>query len=532
MFKIKDETDPKLHPLYVKIENKNSQLIYFHKYFGVFTTEMPLKQHSLAGGILADEMGLGKTLEILATIIINPRTGQLKGLNSIIEESEKKMNKNKVASKKEVFSCICGNKPEAFKTDIEKETINDPDDEDEEEEEEIEFGKRSKKSKSKKPKKKIIIRREPIVSTGNQRQPLEVYQCVLCKLWMHAKCVNYNGTREMFICLPCHEKIPPIPSACTLIVTPSIISKQWSDEIQKHSNKKLKVLFYNGFSKARFPSYGYSYHSYNQAQDFVQPRDLANLDICITTYDVLADELAHVFAIENTKVLRQPKRFMTLPSPLLYVEWWRICLDEAQMVHSTNTKCADMANRLRAVNRWCITGTPIGRSLTDLHGLFTFIRQDPFCEKRWFDEILFHPFNSGDRMPLAIEASKVLWRTTKKLVENQVDLPQLTEKVYRLNFSPFELHLYDRVREDFRKNNKNLLEPPAAATDVNGNGAAQTFYASKLTKQKNVNDYNPQLRLDELDRQMIDQILAPIIDLRVTCKFKFWIILNFHLYLF
>ena len=93
--------------------------------------------------------------------------------------------------------------------------------------------------------------------------------------------------------------------------------------------------------------------------------------------------------------------------------------------------------------------------------------------------------------------------------------------MYYLTEKPFELHLYDRVREDFRNNNKNLLEPPAAATEANGNAAAQTFYASKLTKQKNVNDYNPQLRLDELDRQMIDQILAPIIDLRVTCKFKF-----------
>ena len=356
---------------------------------------MPHKQSSLNGGILADEMGLGKTLEILATIVINPRTGQLKGLNSVIEESAN-ANKNKAsANKKEVFSCVCGNKPDAFKTDLEKVMVNNDLHEDDDEDDEVEFGKKSK-SKSKKPKKKP--KREQTVSSNIQQQPLEVYQCVLCKLWMHAKCVNYKGTREAFICLPCHEKIPPIPSACTLIVTPSIISQQWADEIKKHLNKKLKVLFYKGFSKAYRPPHWMSSSSYRCNSDFVQPRELADLDICITTYDVLADELAHVFAIENSKVLRQPKRFMTLPSPLLYVEFWRICLDEAQMVHSTNTKCADMANRLNAINRWCITGTPIGRSLSDLNGLFKFIRQDPFCEKRWFDEILFHPFNSGDKM--------------------------------------------------------------------------------------------------------------------------------------
>lgn len=489
---------------------------------------MPHKQHSLTGGILADEMGLGKTLEILATIIINPRTGQLKGLNSVIEERQKNETKTKVSVKrKEVFSCVCGNKPDAFKTDLEKLSTNNEqdDDDDEDEDDEVEFGKRSK-SKSKKPKKKPI-KKQPPVPSNNREQPLDVYQCVLCFLWMHAKCVNYNGTRANFICLPCHEKIPPIPSACTLIVTPSIISQQWSDEIQKHSNKKLKVLFYKGFSKSYQPSWARSYHN----TDFVQPRDLANLDICLTTFDVLADELAHVFAIENSKVLRQPKRFMTLPSPLLYVEFWRICLDEAQMVHSTNTRCADMANRLNAINRWCITGTPIGRSLSDLNSLFKFIRQDPFCEKRWFDEILLHPFNSGDKMPMAIETSKVLWRTTKKFVENQVNLPPLTEKVYRLNFSPFEHHLYERVREDFQKNNKHLLESSTNTASANGS----VFYSSKLTKQKNINDYNPHLRLDELDRQMIDQILAPIIDLRITCMFKkifFFKFLNYLYFLF
>lgn len=32
----------------------------------------------------------------------------------------------------------------------------------------------------------------------------------------------------------------------------------------------------------------------------------------------------------------------------------------------------------------CVTGTPIGRSLKDLHGLFVFIREDPYQHIRWF----------------------------------------------------------------------------------------------------------------------------------------------------
>ena len=406
---------------------------------------MPQKQHSLNGGILADEMGLGKTLEMLATIIINPlkvnHAEIYQNLKFLQEESRAKNQ-----SQKDLFSCICGQRPLKF---------------------------------------------EELKNSSHQT---EMFSCVLCNLWMHVKCTNYKNTRETFICLPCHEKLSPIPSGCTLIITPSIISQQWSDEIEKHLSKNLKVFFYHGVNNSLIQ----------------HPSELAKLDICITTYDVLSSELSHIFSISNTKVLRKPKRYMTVPSPLLYVKWWRICLDEAQMVHSTNTKCADMANRLSAVNRWCITGTPIGKSLGDLHGLFTFIRQDPFSEKRWFDEILLKPFNSGDKAPMVHETSKLLWRTTKKLVENQINLTDVIEKCYWIHFSPFELHLYERVREDFRKarstsfrNMPELLNLPSRTTK---NVSMSIF------------DYSPTLKLDELERQKLDYVLAPLYNMRITCN--------------
>ena len=243
---------------------------------------------------------------------------------------------------------------------------------------------------------------------------------------------------------------------------------------------------------------------------FVQPRDLSKLDICITTYDVLSNELSHVFAIENMRELRRPKRFMSKPSPLIYVEWWRICLDEAQMVHSTNSKCAEMANRLNAVNRWCITGTPIGRSLADLHGLFSFMREDPYSEKRWFKQVLFDPYKNGDKKIMAKEVSKVLWRTSKKYVQDQINIPKQSEKIYWLNFSPFETHLYQRVLEIFRQNRHHFFLNDGQISRANRSleNVASVYF--------NTNDHN--LRLDELDRHTLNQLLTPILDLRITCN--------------
>lgn len=75
---------------------------------------------------------------------------------------------------------------------------------------------------------------------------------------------------------------------------------------------------------------------------FLQPHFLAEQDIVIITYDVLRSELNYVNIphsnSEDGRRLRTQKRYMAIPSPLVAVEWWRICLDEAQMVECPTVK--------------------------------------------------------------------------------------------------------------------------------------------------------------------------------------------------
>ncbi|CAN7943849.1 unnamed protein product, partial [Ixodes pacificus] len=61
--------------------------------------------------------------------------------------------------------------------------------------------------------------------------------------------------------------------------------------------------------------------------------------------------------------LRNPKKFLPVPCPLTVPEWWRVALDEAQMVEGAANNTSRMALKLSAVNRWCVTGTPIQKSL-------------------------------------------------------------------------------------------------------------------------------------------------------------------------
>lgn len=124
---------------------------------------------------------------------------------------------------------------------------------------------------------------------------------------------------------------------------------------------------------------GVSYHGY------IPPAKLACYDIVITTYNVLSAELDYVDLPHcnsaDGRRFRNPKRFMSIPSPLPGVMWWRVCLDEAQMVEGIGTKMAMMAMRIQAVHRWCVTGTPVNKGLQGMKQLLLFFHFIEECKK-------------------------------------------------------------------------------------------------------------------------------------------------------
>lgn len=71
---------------------------------------------------------------------------------------------------------------------------------------------------------------------------------------------------------------------------------------------------------------------------------LPELDVVFTSYENLRKELA-----QN--------------SPLLNFGFWRIMLDEAQLVANTNSVAAVMASQLWRRHAWVVTGTPVSSRL-------------------------------------------------------------------------------------------------------------------------------------------------------------------------
>uniref|UniRef100_A0A8C1FZL9 SNF2 histone linker PHD RING helicase n=1 Tax=Cyprinus carpio TaxID=7962 RepID=A0A8C1FZL9_CYPCA len=306
-------------------------------------------------------------------------------------------------------------------------------------------------------------------------------QCLNCLLWQHAECVNYkeeNLKTTPFYCPHCLVAMTPVSTGATLIISPSSICHQWVDEINRHIHtSSLRVLVYQGVKR----------------HGFIQPHILAEQDVVITTYDVLRTELNYVdIPHSNSKDgrrFRNQKRYMAVPSPLVAVEWWRVCLDEAQMVECTTAKAAEMALRLTSVNRWCVSGTPVQRGLEDLYGLVLFLGVDPYWVKYWWDQLLYRPYRHGNTAPLYNVIGQLLWRSAKKDVIDQIQIPPQTEEIHWLNFSPVEGHFYHRQHE-------------VCSQDA-------------LVKLRKISDWS--LKLGSLDRRTVTTILYPLLRLRQAC---------------
>ncbi|TRZ16647.1 hypothetical protein HGM15179_010473 [Zosterops borbonicus] len=306
-------------------------------------------------------------------------------------------------------------------------------------------------------------------------------QCLKCYLWQHAECVNYkeeNLKSRPFYCPHCLVAMKPVPTGATLIISPSSICHQWVDEINRHvRSSSLRVLVYQGVKK----------------HGFLQPHMLAEQEVVITTYDVLRTELNYVDIphsnSEDGRRFRNQKRYMAIPSPLVAVEWWRICLDEAQMVECTTAKAAEMALRLSGINRWCVSGTPVQRGLEDLYGLVLFLGVDPYWVKHWWDQLLYRPYCRKNPRPLYSLIAKIMWRSAKKDVIDQIQIPPQTENIHWLNFSPVERHFYHRQHE-------------VCCQDA-------------LAKLRKISDWT--LKLSSLDRRTVTSILYPLLRLRQAC---------------
>ncbi|KIW12297.1 hypothetical protein PV08_09574 [Exophiala spinifera] len=218
-------------------------------------------------------------------------------------------------------------------------------------------------------------------------------------------------------------------SPSTLIITPPTILKQWKQELQVHA-PSLRVYYYPGVG------------TYKKAGDKLI-EELLNQDVVLTTYNVIAKEV-HYVGEKPGRQLRNPQRYEHLKSPLTQISWWRVCLDEAQMVESGVSSAATVARLIPRVNAWAVTGTPLRKGHRDLYGLLLFLRSVPwsYSTRLWDHLVSYHRPLFRDML------GEVAMRHTKDFVREDLRLPPQSRHTITIPFTPIEEQHYSQLFQE------------------------------------------------------------------------------------
>ncbi|CCF59989.1 hypothetical protein KAFR_0I02090 [Kazachstania africana CBS 2517] len=241
----------------------------------------------------------------------------------------------------------------------------------------------------------------------------------------------------------------------TLIICPNPLLQQWINEINEHTNPgTIKIFHYLGYNDIilKFKT--------NNIEDIV--KKLSTYDVIITTYNIINLEIHYAQYNANLRSRRnqytQPK--YNYSSPLSLMEFFRIILDEVQMLKSDNTQAAKCTSLLYRVHTWGVSGTPI-QNIRDFQTILSYLKISPFCENSDIvtnvdknigreNTVLSNgiQFSINDVMEIFIRYD-ICIRHSKSDVVSQIHIPKQTNYLIPLEFNPIEWDNYLNLWNDF-----------------------------------------------------------------------------------
>ncbi|MCD7466154.1 hypothetical protein HAX54_002583 [Datura stramonium] len=259
------------------------------------------------------------------------------------------------------------------------------------------------------------------------------------------------------------------PAAGTLVVCPTSVLRQWSEELQNKVTSKanLSVLVYHGSSRTK------------------DPIELAKYDVVVTTYSIVSMEVPKQPLAEDddetgkgthespsSKKRKTPSSSKKSSSkakkevekelleatarPLARVGWYRVVLDEAQSIKNYRTQVARACWGLRAKRRWCLSGTPIQNAVDDLYSYFRFLKYDPYAVYKQFCSTIKVPIQryptTGYRKLQAVLKTVMLRRTKGTCIDGKpiINLPEKRIVLRKVEFTDEERDFYCRLEAQSR----------------------------------------------------------------------------------
>lgn len=227
-------------------------------------------------------------------------------------------------------------------------------------------------------------------------------------------------------------------SKATLVIVPRSILHQWRDEVKMHSPHLKCVVV---------------------TRDETSIEEIIEADMVFITYYELSKWLpVSVFKQKhrtryNTGQLHQEQLAAESSSvdrsSLALIQFWRVVLDEVQMVSTGSSAAAQAARNVPRIHAWAVSGTPVKQTLEDLRGITYFLNLQPFVERPSWQRLI----SSSVDFPRTM--SIIGLRHTKPMVAHQLYIPPQHRNLFLLKFSAVERARYNRIYSDFKRDAEN-----------------------------------------------------------------------------
>lgn len=145
-------------------------------------------------------------------------------------------------------------------------------------------------------------------------------------------------------------------SNATLVVAPMTLCPQWQSEIERFAPWMSFITLHN--------------------EETASVAEIASKDMIVISTFMLSQPTGRAGAL--LKKLRQ-------------IHFHRIFLDESHY-NNTGERTKLSLAQLSATHRYCVTGTPVGHSLADLHGQLRFLRVPQFCRQVFWQQCIDKPY--------------------------------------------------------------------------------------------------------------------------------------------
>ncbi|PVU99823.1 hypothetical protein BB559_000382 [Furculomyces boomerangus] len=237
----------------------------------------------------------------------------------------------------------------------------------------------------------------------------------------------------------------------TLVIAPLAMTNQWAEECTKKTTKNmLDVYIYHGQSRNRDPNF------------------LKNVDVVITTYDIVAAEWpmnkeSRMIDLDSEKRKIRDERIikMSKGSGVFGVRWRRIILDEAHKIKNPSSIASRACSDLFGRYRWCVSGTPLQNKLEDIYPLTRFLRYYPYSLFAHFkDEIIrIEKIDQPAAFKKLYEVLEnlMLRRTKDDMLDGKriIILPERNVKFEFLNLSETEKEFYQMLHSYLKTSARN-----------------------------------------------------------------------------